>query len=406
MNKKKRVDEKKRKLPEGVSNPALEKPKKKPKINSPLSEADKSVLEHWNKIQQTLLSRAKERIGNTKSETSMEEFFQHQELLIKQQSEQLDKQQSQIMEQQRRIQQQTEQIRILVHQQKILIRECKASGIKIPLSTPNPSPLTPPFSNSSPNLGKPQTSVSVNSIASKPAIMSHAEQQVTNKRDKFVNSPLIANSKSPNPHPPAPLIAPPPVTRVVPSQALPIVTTSPSTRVTVTSHPHPPVTYPTPPPSLPQSLPQPPPPPVAYIPSSNSLPQGGQFNPPHLSQVSLRSPDYLPPYCSTSLGSVQLPQPPDPSLQYFDPLNNPPLPGPADFSDVFSPLTSKELMELTSQEIHNLSPCDPNSVGSFNPPLPDDLDNFFNLPTGSGAGYGVGITDDELQVAIPANSEM
>ena len=97
----------------------------------------------------------------------------------------------------------------------------------------------------------------------------------------------------------------------------------------------------------------------------------------------------------------------DPLIQYMDSVHlpPPPLPAPSDFSSVFSPLTSKELMELTSQEIHNLSPCDPHSVGSFNPPF-EDLDNFFSLPTGCGAGYGVGINEDELQVTIPPNTLM
>ena len=84
------------------------------------------------------------------------------------------------------------------------------------------------------------------------------------------------------------------------------------------------------------------------------------------------------------------PPPGDHALPYCGP--------PAEF---FSPLTSKELVELTSQEMRKLSPYAPQSIDSFVPPLQDDLEKMFNGPTGFGAGYGVGISDDELSVSIP-----
>lgn len=72
--------------------------------------------------------------------------------------------------------------------------------------------------------------------------------------------------------------------------------------------------------------------------------------------------------------------------------------------DFFAPLTSQDLMELTSKEVQKLSPFEPNSVGGFDPPLLEDLDNLFSLPMGCGAGYGVGVSEDELTVAIPPPS--
>ncbi len=103
-----------------------------------------------------------------------------------------------------------------------------------------------------------------------------------------------------------------------------------------------------------------------------------------------------------SMGTIQQ----NPLIQYIDQSMIPSLlPGTTDYNTLFNPLTSKELLELTSREIRNLSPCDHNSVGSFNTAF-DDLDNFFSLPTGCGAGYGVGIADDELHVSILPNPEM
>ena len=398
--KRKRLEEKKRRLPEGISSSVMDKqPKKKLRSNSPLSEADKSVLEHWNKIQQTLLNRAKERLGNkVDNNANMEEFFQHQELLIKQQSEQLDKQQSQMMEQQRRIQQQTEQIRILVHQQKVLIRECKGAGIKIPLNTPTPSPLTPPFSTLSPGLSRTQSMANSMPPNTTSLVTKMDSTTATTTTKQLIKKPSIVVS------PVTTAIDNPPKTIAAPPQTTPIITTT-SPLVTVTSQPHTsyptnplpptqsltPLSQPLPLPTQPLPLPtQSLPPPVAYIPSSP------QFHP--IPQVSMTTNDFM--MSHYGLGPLQ-----DPLIPYVDTSMLPPLPGASDYSSVFNPLTSKELLELTSREIHNLSPCDPNSVGSFNPPF-DDLDNFFNLPTGCGAGYGVGITDDELQVSVIPNAEM
>ena len=61
----------------------------------------------------------------------------------------------------------------------------------------------------------------------------------------------------------------------------------------------------------------------------------------------------------------------------------------------FSPLTSSEFKELERQ---SLSTYSTNPMAAFDP-FPDDLDNIVNiaggLPTGSGAGYGVGVLEED-----------
>ena len=127
--------------------------RKKPKLSgngavsstaSTLSQSDKATIERWNKLHhigrmsvQTLQGKAEEADAR----------LQQQEELIKSQVNDLDKQQRQLYDQQWLIQEQAEQIRVLLHQQKILIRECKTAGIPIPISTPDPSPLTTPLSS-------------------------------------------------------------------------------------------------------------------------------------------------------------------------------------------------------------------------------------------------------------------
>ena len=386
--KKKRVEEKKRKYPESNS---VDKAKKKARVYSPLSESDRSVLEHWNKIQQQAASRLQNPKGG---ETNMEEFFQNQELLIRQQSEQLDKQQSQVIEQQKRIQLQTEQIRVLVHQQKVLIRECKAAGIKIPLSTPNPSPLTPPFVG----LSLPTKSGTITTTTvSKVIPVTHPLGSESSKKDvTFTQS--NTSSHNPLPLPPSIVIPPPPPPPLPPPPPPPppaIPHSSPIPIVTSVSHSMHQSTFPPPPPP---PLPPPQlPPGIAYVPSQNSL-QLGPFS-HSLIPLPSRSPDYMTHYGPSPLGSLSMLPPSDLAMQYMEPSSSH-IPTP-DFSQVFSPLTSKELMELTSQEVQKLSPYAPDSVGSFVPPLPEDLDSLFNIPTGRGAGYGVGVADDELNISIP-----
>lgn len=395
--KKKRPEDKKRKHPDG--NPtAAEKVKKKSKVYSPLTDNDKNVLEHWNKIQLAAFNNPARRLA---SKGGVDD--QHkQELIIRQQNEQLDKQQKQILEQQRRIQQQAEQIKLLVHQQKILIRECKASGIKIPLSTPNPSPLTTPpiLTTTTP----PQLSTAGASSTQAPPVSKE-------QKDHFPPPPppLSQQSTVPRQHDPSQQQL---QKHVLPSQQSKLEPQRESTVIPVVncSIPPPPLPPPPPPPthslanhSMTYSVP-PPPPPTQQQQQQTSLSM--DLSPTSLQQVTYQ---VAPPYAPPTDANYPMPLMPTMSTEYIPPyggilppsMGAPSNPYLAPSADFFSPLTSKELMELTSQEVRKLSPYAPQSVGSFVPPLPEDFDNFFNLPTGCGAGYGVGVSDDDLQVSIP-----
>ena len=337
-------------------------------------------MEHWNKIQQQVAMNPSTR--RLVSKEGREEFNQ-QELLIRQQAEHLDKQQKQIIEQQRRIQQQAEQIRILVHQQKILIRECKASGIKIPLSTPSPL-TTAPLAVSATPLASTATTPTNSKPQSQVSIKSELPKKEQSSSQCKINVATTSSTNNLLPHPPAPLPPPQPHPLIYQhSLPPPPHPSSLSVEPPVSSLPkmqhNSQVTYPMTPPTIPYV-----PPPTSLLPDNYPIPP-----------MPSRSPDYIgPPYGPPSQGLLAMTTS-DPSLQYLGP--------PPDF---FSPLTSKELMELTSQEVHKLNPYAPQSLGSFVPPLQEDLDNIFNLPTGCGAGYGVGIPDDELHVSIPDSMEV
>lgn len=343
---KKRLEDKKRRHP--IDHASSDKAKKKPKIYSPLTEGDKSVLDHWNKIQLAAINNPSRRLIS-KGDT---EEFNQQDLLIRQQNHQLEIQQRQMMEQQRRIQQQSDQIRILVHQQKILIRECKAAGIKIPLTTPNPSP----------NITYPQLTPSAATVtANTKVIQTKVEPSLTSSSCKLT-SPVHPLLMAPPPHqlvyqhPPSSHYDPPP------TPPLPTLSKLPPLQS---------VTY---------SIAPPPPPP----------PYPDSYPIPH--HIHDKSPEFVTPYP----GQGVLPMTPsEHTLSYFGPS-----------AEFFSPLTSKELVELTSQEVRKLSPFALQSIDSFVPPLQDDMDKFFNLPNGCGSGYGLGISDDELHVTIPDHVEV
>ena len=381
--KKKRLDERKRRTPDHqIHGP--EKPKKKQKVYSPLTDSDRTALEHWNKLAVAVSNTTKKKGQETEEILSLQ---QQQELLIKQQSEQLEKQQKQMVEQQRRIQQQSEQIRQLVHHQKVLIRECKAAGIKIPLSTPNPSPLSQAGLVSSP-----LTNASITTVKLTPPVQPHPLPVVkphpfpvqshpppfdpgslirTDVPVSPVNNSTVTNHQSSS-IPPAtathainyqnqpPVVAPPPT--VAPPAAIAPPTSS--------------ITYQLPVPSY-----------STMLPTDSYPPLGPPLPLPH------SPPDFMSSYIPVLPAQPSVP-PPDHSVPYCGP--------PAEF---FSPLTSKELVELTSQEMRKLSPYIPQSIDSFVPPLQEDLEKMFNVPPGGtfGGGYGVGISDDELTVTVPDN---
>jgi hypothetical protein len=357
QTKKKRLEEKKRRHPDGNANPMTERVKKKQKVYSPLTESDKLALEHWNKIQLAITNNPNRRFiskpGGNIDETSQ------QTLVIMQQSEQLDKQQKQIIEQQRRIQQQAEQIKALVHQQKILIRQCKASGIVIPLSTPSPltTPLVLATNGSITCSGQTESPSQQQQSKQEQHQYHHSQQQPDLKKDTIITTAKQSTSTS--------LPASSSSSSVIHHSSNP---PPPYSQTSFNESSSPNVTY-----SLAPPLPLPYP------------------------STSLQS-DYAMPLIQSQLPlgySVPFPQhytmPPDPNtIQYLGPST----------SDFFNPLMPKDLLEFSSQEdLNKLLPFNSHSsMGVFIPPLQDDFDG---LPTGCGTGYGLGISDDELHIHIP-----
>ena len=349
--------------------------KKKPKLagngagpptGSTLSQSDKVTIERWNKLHhigrmsvQTLQGKAEETDAR----------LQQQEELIKNQLEDLDKQQRQLYEQQWLIQEQAEQIRVLLHQQKILIRECKTAGISIPISTPDPSPLTTPLAKMS------------SSSSSASPVSSANVPRSSDRVDK--PAPAITSSSSSKQLPPVVCPLPPPSRVEPPAQPPPHhPKLAPPLHSSVTAiRPRPLNTYPT---LQPRIISAPQPQPMNFQPPQPvSLPHSYGYS-TQQQPVPNRSPSYIPPpYPAPNTGLA---------AQGMAGFNT---------SEFFSPLTSRDLMELTSKEVQKLSPFESNSVGGFDPPFPEDLDNFFPLPMGCGAGYGVGVPEDELSVTIP-----
>lgn len=343
---------------------------KKAKAYSPLTEGDKLALEHWNKI-----ALNPPRKGLSKN---AEEYLQQQEELIKEQAEYLNEQHYQLMEQKRLMQKQSEQIRLLIKQQKVLICECKAAGITISLSTPEISPLTPP-------LAPPLKSSPCNT-----GTLTTASSNASTLTTACSNKPRLVNLKAASSHvkqqssQPTPAIQQPQQLKALQSEPL------------LPKQPQPPLSLPSVLSSTP-ALPIRPAPPPPYIPPSSTL------NTSQSSLVSYQPPPPAPP----TMMSYPQPLPTSymapymPGVMPIGGMSDPALHHQRDFSQVFSPLTSKGLMELTSKEVEKLSPFAPNSVGGFDLPFPDDLDTLLSLPSGCGAGYGVGVNEDELTIPIP-----
>ena len=367
----KKNDDLKRKHVESGTATATTK-SKKAKIYSPLSESDKAALEHWNRI---ALNQSKRGLSK-----SAEEYLFQQEELIREQNEYLNEQHYQLMEQKRHIQKQTEQIRQLIKQQKILIRECKAAGIAISISTPEISPLTPPLAP--PLKGVPcntSTAMAASDVSGTLTIPS-------------VNNPRIVSVKVPSSL----------VQQLTP--APPTIPQAPKLQQHMDSQQEHLLPKPSQPPqSIPSVLSSTPAPPPPQAPPPPYIPPAPLLSTAQSSLVSFQPPPPVPP----TMMSYPQPLPPSympPYMQRVVPMggmSDPALHHQRDFSQVFSPLTSEDLMEMTSKEVEKLSPFASNSVGGFDLPLPDDIDTLLNLPSGCGAGYGVGVNEEELTIPIP-----
>ena len=382
-SKRKKGDDRKRKHHNQEGAVPSDKQKKRPKLEQEdgesLSEKDKNTLDRWKKIQQTT------------QPFIHPVTLHHHEQIIRQQGEEIERQQQTVSQQQKIIQEQQDQIRVLKDYQQLLIRECQSAGLKIPqiVSTkdpgttvhliPAPPPPPPPSHGGA-------------------TMMQHPTQVVAQLRSS--QGPSL-----PPPVSPAQVLSPP----LMP-QPPPIYSSiSPSLTVTASlpSHPHPPPPHQHPPPHPPPmhtvsvnsktfAAARPPPqmsssqfihshggggPPVPVLHQSG----GGGGNPldmaGHLHMTS------RPPYVVNEVGGRTTSSP---MMSNF----------------TFSPLTSSEFKDIqaAANDRHSLPVYSPNPVASYQPPFPDDFDSILSitgLPTGSGAGYGVGVMDDELLTGPP-----
>ena len=376
-SKRKKAEEKKRKHHPEAGSIGDKKKKAKLEIFPPaepgdsnMSEHDKNVLDRWKRIQQTtrpFVHPIRKLVVKSDQENGTEggglACSQQQEQLLKQQSEQIEKQQKQITQQQQLIRSQQEKIRLLQEQQKALISECRAAGIKIP----------------------PIISQDV------PAIITnqHDQLQLPTNVHRSGGSDVIPSQ--PPPHPPPQPQAQPPIT---PAQPINQPPSYPNISPPNPTHAQP----------LPHHGPQPvktPPPPQSVGGTTMSHLPLTQPMPPHSVSRQFAPPAQVPVVASTVSPHINLNQttqrlptrtlyPTSEGVRTTNPMV-------ANFS--FSPLTSSELQELESQ---NLPSYSPNPVNTYDP-FPCELDSILNItvPTGSGAGYGVGVMEEELPIAHP-----
>ena len=402
LSKRKKVEDKKR--PHHSHSHHLPTNKKRIKVSeeddNPLTSSDKNLLERWKRIQQMTVPPIRKVVRPDGSESV---YLQQQEIILKQQAEKIERQQKRIEDQQRVIHEQQEQIRVLQERHKHFIQECQAAGIKIPhqesLSANNVSrnrTNTVPINATQHHVGThapppslqprlPQQSQAVVSLPPPlPPIMPH-HSQVLSPLMSQVFPNVSPTNRTPPPPPTSQPHIPQPPTHLTPTPAphMHLSSSSPSSisisisgsqNVSLASNMQQQVT--------------------AHTPGMYNLHQQSQMQmisgasrlhahnpgPSHLDMISgTHHISSGPPYITnegvrTSSGSM--------------------------ISDLtFSPLTSSELKELE---------CPPNLVGSYlapsYDPIPDDLESILNitgLPTGSGAGYGVGVMEEEVSKMPP-----
>ena len=356
-----------------------------------LTDKDRYTLSRWKHIQQTtrpFIHPIRKLVKP--GELPDVAFLQQQDLTIKQQSSEIEKLQKQISECEKMMKDQNHLISKLTEKHKAIILECKKAGLKLPQDLLDES--TPKLIGNSCQGALPSTHPQV-SLQSNPALV----QQTLMPRPL----PPPPSTSTLTPVSPANVFSPPMITSAYPN-------TSPTNR---TPPPAPPLRI------HPSSL-HTHRPPVSIVPLSSScttinnsnastypqlnprqmagmLPHHNQFNPP--SQMVMVGGHTGHAQNQIEIGEVS--QVMSSRQQLFGlgkTMLNPP--GGMLIDDIsFSPLTSSELKELEH----------PPSIGNSYPAPPisfaDDLDSILNItmPSGSGAGYGVGVKEEELPRGTP-----
>ena len=353
-------DEKRKRRPTNHSGSGADK-KKKIKVEPSeapqhhrrqcaMNEKDKEALDRWKKFQKA------SHVGRNGNEEDVDRvvMIQQQQLMRRQIEEQV----LVIANQQKIIHEQHEYIMTLKEQRQVLIRECQQAGLSIPdLSStcPPPSVSNPPVATASQTFPLP------------PSYMTYSSQTA---------APLL---HPPPTHPPSqPQPSSPPHTLLSPAMTKP----HPPSYASITSlPPHPP-----PPPSL------------THLSHHRHHSVSGMLSQQHqpLHGVgALGSQHYshagLPPPTLITSSSATDQVPPHQSVSYTTPL------GTHRGSSLvegltFSPLTSSEFREID----HKDQP--PGYSALLMRSYDEELNSILDIavPTGRGAGYGVGVADDEL----------
>ncbi len=401
--KKSKASSKKRKLLQG-GQADLKRVKVEGEDDEGLTDKDKNTLSRWKEIQQHTKPfihpiRKLVRPGDVTDAA----YVQQQDALIKQQFNEMEKQQKQILEYEQIIKEQGSLISSLREKHKAILAECRAGRVKLSNSLVEEN--TPRHASSSCQAPLPPTS-------QPPAITSHSKPILLPPQTHLAPlrpPPPLPTSSSLPPASPANIFSPPLVQPAYHSS-------SPTNR--------------TPPPVAPpttHTMLRPPPP---LHPSVSIIALSSSCNADSILNTISSNYQQLPPAPRVSRGHM-VGLPPNHTqfhqsshammmsssghtghaqnhMDRLVSLGQHPLlpfigggpggkniPSPALLIDdlTFSPLTSGELKELEQQP--GMGP-----MGSTYapPPLIEDLDSILNLtvPSGSGAGYGVGVKEEDL----------
>lgn len=350
-----------------------------------LTEQDMGNLDRWKNLQRStkpFVHPVRKLTRNGGEAASNEQQFREQ-------AEQIEGLKMHLANQHQIIQDQKEQIKLLQELQAILVRECQISGMKIPKmvlteiskqtvinASAVPSLQNPPNSRTQVIPSSSQPMCIPRPLVS-PTLPSHA--QVISRHPPSVSpgqalSPPMPRQMIPNISPTS-RTPPPPQSRVPPTHQAHTKHLLPYPMHPVSSqcnlNPPQNVVMSTVP-AYPMPMGRPPPPgPGHFVPQQSQMRMPPALVDQHGVHVEPSQPPLL--------------VPPRPPLMMTGPIRTSSSSLVGDLT--FSPLTSSELKELESQ-----------NLASTYDPFPDDLDNILDiagLPTGSGAGYGVGVVEEE-----------
>lgn len=335
-----------------------------------LTDKDKNMLSRWKELQQTTRPfihpiRKLVRPGEVPDAA----YVEQQEQLIRLQFAEIDKQQKQILEFEKMIKEQNHLISALRDKHKALVLECQASGVKLAsdlLDNYNPingnsCALLPPSTSQS-------SCVSSHSLLPPPARLPPHPPTPASPANVFsppVLQPAYSNISPTNVTPPpnitpSPSRLPPPLVRP-PHPMDPLPGIDPAHKTTGSTYPQ----------LNPPHMVRGPPPNRYALNQSQMLVTGGHTG-----------------HAQNQMEVGPMAQVPISRRQPFKGSQmNPPML----IEDLsFSPLTSSELKELEPPP--GVYPSHP--LVTFN----EDLDSILNLSmlSGSGAGYGVGVKEEEL----------